>query len=128
MKISVICVFIASLQPILFIAAAKILAGFKLGHNHDPRKFLAKAEGKAHRAKCAHDNSWEAFAPFAAAVILALITGVDPHLVNKLAMIFVGLRFIYGLAYIFDWATFRSLVWSGAVACKVILFYQAWSV
>jgi uncharacterized MAPEG superfamily protein len=128
MKTAIICVFIASIQPVLFIAVAKVLAGFKLGNNHDPRGKLAKSEGKAYRAKCAHDNSWEAFAPFAAAVILAMVSGVNPHFINKVALIFVGLRFAYGVAYIFDFATSRSIIWTAAVACKVILFYQAWSV
>lgn len=127
MNISIFCVFLASLLPIFFIGYAKFLGGFKLGHNHDPRKYLAKLEGKGHRAKCAHDNSWEAFAPFAAAVILALASGVDPKLVDKWAISFVVLRVVYGLLYIYDQAALRSTVWLGGMICTWSLFYLAWS-
>lgn len=128
MSPAIICVFIASIQPILFIGVAKILGGYKLGNNHDTRKFLSKTEGKAYLAKCAHDNSWEAFAPFAAAVIMAMISGADPHMINRLALAFVVLRFLYGLAYIFDQPTLRSTIWAGGFGCQVALFYFAWSV
>lgn len=127
MNIAIFCVFIASLLPIFFIGFAKFIGGFKLGYNHDPRKYLEKLEGKGHRAKCAHDNSWEAFAPFAAAVILAMASGVNPALIDKLAISFIVLRVIYGLLYIYDQASLRSLVWLGGIGCQVALFYLAWS-
>ncbi|MCR9206471.1 MAG: MAPEG family protein [Halobacteriovoraceae bacterium] len=127
MNISIFCVFIASLLPIFFIGFAKISGGFKLGYNHDPRKYLEKLEGKSHRAKCAHDNSWEAFAPFAAGVILAIASGVNPQTIDKLAISFVGIRVLYGLLYIYGQSALRSLVWLGGMICTWSLFYLAWT-
>lgn len=127
MNIAFLCVFIASFLPILFVAFAKFSGGFKLGNNHDPRKFLSRMEGPQYRAKCAHDNSWEAFAPFAAAVILASISSVAPPLIDKLAMTFVIARVFYGIVYILDRPTLRSLFFFIAWACVIALFYLAWS-
>lgn len=127
MNISIFCVFLASILPIIFIGFAKISGGFKLGHNHDPRNHLNKLEGRGHRAKCAHDNSWEAFAPFAAAVILAMATGVDPQLIDKLSIGFISFRLVYGVLYILDKPTLRSIIWTGGILCTVSLYYLAWS-
>ena len=127
MNIAFFCVFLASLMPVFFIAYAKFTGGFKLGNNHDPRKFLAQTQGKQYRAKCAHDNSWEAFAPFAAAVILATISSVPQGLIGNLAILFVIFRFFYGISYIADWPGTRSVLYTLALLCVGILFYLAWS-
>ncbi|MCF8060026.1 MAG: MAPEG family protein [Bacteriovoracaceae bacterium] len=128
MNIAIFCIFIASILPIVFVAFAKLTGGFKLGHNHHPRNFLNKLEGRASLAKSAHDNSWEAFAPFAVAVLACLFVGVSRPIVDQLAISFVVFRFIYGLAYIFDKPTIRSIIWFAAWSCVAILYYKAWSV
>jgi uncharacterized MAPEG superfamily protein len=127
METAIICVFIASILPIAFAGTAKFLCGFKVKHNRDPRKLLAQSEGKAYFAKCAHDNSWEAFAPFAAGVILAMITGVNPSTFNPLCIAFVVFRILYGLAYIFDKPTLRSILWDAAFFSSASLYYLAWN-
>ncbi len=127
MNIAFFCVFIASILPILFVAFAKFTGGFKLGNNHDPRKFLSKAQGKQYRAKCAHDNSWEAFAPFAAAVILATISSVPQPLIDKLCLTFIIARVFYGVAYIIDRPGLRSILFFIAWFCVIGLFYLSWS-
>ncbi len=114
-------------MPIAFIGIAKVAGGFKLGNNHAPRAFLNKAQGKAFLAKSAHDNSWEAFAPFAVAVLFCLQTGVNETLVNRLSGSFVFLRLIYGILYIIDKPTLRSIVWALAWFITAFLFYKAWS-
>lgn len=127
MKPAIASVFLASMLPIIFAGIAKYLCGFKVKDNSDPRRRLAQAEGKAYRAKCAHDNSWEALPPFAAGVILAMITGVTPSTINAFAMAFIGFRVVYGAAYILDLATIRSLVWAAALFCTASLFYLAFT-
>ena len=127
MNIAYFCVFIASLLPIAFIGFSKFTGGFKLGNNHDPRRFLNKMEGKQYRAKCAHDNSWEAFAPFAAAVILASISSVEQSLLDKLAIGFIVSRVAFGVSYIFDKPTLRSTFYFLALICVITLFYLSWS-
>lgn len=127
MKPAIVSVFIASVLPIVFAGIAKFLAGFKVKDNRDPRGRLARAEGKAYRAKCAHDNSWEALPPFAAAVILAMITGAAPSSINQFSIIFVVLRVVYGAAYILDYPTLRSTLWAGGWFCVTSLFYLAFT-
>jgi uncharacterized MAPEG superfamily protein len=128
MNIAIFCIFLASILPVVFIGIAKLTGGFKLGHNHQPRYHLNKLEGRPFLAKSAHDNSWEAFAPFAAAVLACFYTGVPKVLVDQLAISFVALRFAYGMAYIFDKPTARSIIWFAAWICVVILYYKAWSI
>ncbi len=126
MNIAIFCVFIASLLPVVFVAYAKISGGFKTGkHNSNPREYLASLEGKAHRARCAHDNSWENFAPFAAAVILSMIAGTDQACIDMIAVSFIVLRIAYGLSYIYDKHILRSLLYFGGIACTASLFLMA---
>ena len=115
-------VFISSFMPVFFIGIAKYLGGFKFKDNSRPRDFESQLKGKAYFAKCAHDNSWEALAPFAAAVIISIQAGVSQQLVNGLAVSFVVFRFIYGLCYIKDWATARSIFYTFAILCVAGLF------
>lgn len=128
MNIAYFCIFLAAIMPMCLAGVAKYLGGFKAGHNHKPRAFLEKLEGKAFFAKSAHDNSWEAFGPFAAAVIISLQAGVDSTLVDQLAMSFIGLRILYSLCYIFDKPLARTTVFMLSWACLFTLFYKAWSV
>jgi len=126
MNIAIFCVFIASLLPVAFVAYAKIAGGFKTGkHNANPREYLATLEGKAHRARCAHDNSWENFAPFAAAVILSMIAGTDQKCIDLIAVAFIVLRIAYGLSYIYDKHLLRTALYMGALACTASLFIMA---
>ena len=69
------CIFFAIFLPIFCAAYAKYRAGFSPADNHNPRAFLARAQGKAARADAAQQNSYETFPPFAAAVIIAHATG-----------------------------------------------------
>ena len=75
------------------------------------------------RAFNAHQNSWEAFAGFSVAVVLALqMVGDSPQL-NMLANWFVLVRFAYILIYIVAFnnalAMFRSAAW--VVGLSIIL-------
>jgi uncharacterized MAPEG superfamily protein len=75
MNIAFYCVAINGLLPMVWAGFAKFSAGFQLKDNVQPRAFLAKQTGLSARANAAQANSWEAFAPFAAAVIIAHIGG-----------------------------------------------------
>ena len=126
MSIAILCVFFASLLPVIFVGYAKITGGFKTGkHNSTPREFLAGLEGKSFRARCAHDNSWENFAPFAAAVILAMNMGVKQQSVDILAVSFIIARIGYGLSYIYDKHILRSLIYFLGLSCTAALFILA---
>jgi uncharacterized MAPEG superfamily protein len=121
MTIAYWCVLIAALLPFLFTAIAKI--GARRFNNRRVRDFQQELEGWRRRAHWAHQNSFEAFPPFAAAVIIAHLTGGAQTQVDALAIAFILLRLAYGGLYIADQATLRSLVWFGALICVVALFF-----
>ena len=62
------CVLAAALVPYFTVAVAKSKGDFD---NAAPRDWLARQEGFRKRALWAHQNAFEAFGPFAAAVIIA---------------------------------------------------------
>jgi uncharacterized MAPEG superfamily protein len=80
--------------------------------NRHPRAQQAKLTGLAARARGAHDNSFEAFAPFAAGVLACKLAGVDAQTLAVASLGFVGVRAIYLFAYLNDLALVRSAVWS----------------
>ena len=121
----VLAMMVASLLPLGFAILAKLFGGFKSKDNAKPREFLGKQTGAAARAHAAQQNSYETLPVFLAAVIVALLFFVPLSVVTQLAWLYVILRIIYGLAYIANWATFRSIIWSLSLACPMMLFYLA---
>ncbi len=121
----ILAMVIACLLPTIFAAVAKMLGGFKAKDNEHPRAFLNSLTGAAARANAAQQNSYETLPMFLAAVSVALLFFVPLSIVSKLAWLYVVLRVIYGLAYIANWSTFRSIIWMLALACPLMLFYLA---
>lgn len=118
------CVLAAALLPYVWTVIAK--AGGERFDNRNPRAWLARQENpRRQRANAAQLNSFEAFPAFAASVILAQLAGVPHDRIAMLAVLFVALRILHGLFYIFDRATLRSLAWFGGFACVVMLFVHA---
>lgn len=115
-------VLLAALLPYLTVALAK---GGRSGYdNRRPRAWSSRLDGWRARAEAAHRNHFEAFAPFAAAVLLAE-RGPDPAWVGPLAAAFVALRVGYTAAYLADRPTLRSVLWFAALGCVVALFWRA---
>jgi uncharacterized MAPEG superfamily protein len=113
----------AGVMPIIWAGLAKMFTGFKLTDNAHPRQTLAAATGKAQRANWAQANSWEAFAPFAAAVIIAHQAGVIPRQIDNLALIFIVSRLLYGAFYIINRPTLRTLVWTSALIANLAMYW-----
>lgn len=122
MHVSYWCVLVAALLPFVFTAIAKAI-GRREFSNRAPRVFQSKLTGMAARAHWAHLNSFEAFPPFAAGVMIAQQLGAAQSRIDTLAIAFVVLRIGYGICYLADQATLRSLVWAAAFACTVALFF-----
>jgi uncharacterized MAPEG superfamily protein len=117
------CVLVAMLLPIVWAGAAKAGAG-----NYDnarPREFLGALAGWPARANFAQQNSYEAFPPFAAGVIIAHACNAPQSVIDALALTFIGARVIYGLCYIADRSTLRSLFWLAGFGSTVALFVTA---
>ena len=124
MTIAYWCVLIALMLPYVSTVLAKVTAGgFNPKHNHDPRAFLATAQGMAKRANNAQQNGFEIAPAFAAAVIIAhLVGGAEQGVLDQLAIAFVISRVLYTLCYIADWAALRSLVWFVGLVLIISLF------
>jgi uncharacterized MAPEG superfamily protein len=125
MKIAHFCVFIAGLLPLLAVSVAKWK--FPNYDNHNPRAWESQLTGHRARANAAQMNSFEAFPFFAAAVILAILAGVDAQMVDTLSVVFVLARLAYIFCYIKDWATQRSICWTLGYGCVVALFIMGLS-
>ena len=120
MSIAFVCVLVAGLMPYLWTLVAKTRGrGFD---NANVRTWQAGLSGVAMRAHAAHLNSFEAFPLFATAVIVARITGADQARVDMLALAFIGLRLLFGMLYLADKATLRSVVWLAGMVCVVTIF------
>ena len=123
MTIAYWCVLVAALLPFVFTGIAKFAGpGF---NNARVRDFQAKLEGFRARAHWAHLNSFEAFPPFAAGVIIAQQLHVAQNRIDALALTFIAARILYGVLYIANKPTLRSLVWLVALGCVVGLFVSA---
>jgi uncharacterized MAPEG superfamily protein len=108
--------------PIIWAGVAKSKGGFD---NHSPREWLARLEGWRQRATWAQANAWEAFAPFAAAVIIAHLAGARQGVIDALALVFIAMRIAHGVLYIADRAMLRTIAWTIAFACVVGMFVAA---
>jgi uncharacterized MAPEG superfamily protein len=102
--------------------AAVVLAKSGGVDNHAPRATLATLTGWRQRADWAHRNHFEAFAPFAVAVIIAELAQVPQTKIDIAAGIFIVLRVVYTGLYIADLATLRTIAWSLAFVCVLALF------
>ena len=123
MTIAYWCVLVAALMPIVFTGVAKSAPGYD---NRRPRAWLAAREGVHERAHAAQLNAFEAFPPFAAAVIIAhLAGGAEQSTVDGLAVLWLLLRAGYGAAYLADRDLLRSTLWTGALAVVIALFVVA---
>jgi uncharacterized MAPEG superfamily protein len=125
MSIAYCCILIAALLPYVWTVVAKS-SGDRRFDNRNPREWLASQDNpRVARANAAQLNAFEAFAPFAAGVVLAQLAGVDSRLITWLAVGFVIFRALHGLLYVANRATLRSLAWAGGFVCVVWLLTAA---
>ena len=134
------------LIPLLCVAAAMLLiyvpfgvvgfARLQLGYDFKaPRLMFDKLPAYAQRATWAHQNGFETFAPFAAAVLIAYVTG--PHLqivtegwtgdalIAGLGIGFLITRLLYSLCYIFNLPLARSTAYVLSISCTAgILWFS----
>lgn len=111
--------------PIVAAGPAKVRPGFS---NREPRNPDFWRSGFPARAYGAMQNGFEAFPPFAAAVLAGLTQGGDPAMVDALAVAFVAARVAYVVAYWTDRATLRSMIWVvGFALTAAILLTPLWA-
>ncbi len=124
MFIAYCCILVAALLPYVWVLIAK--TGAPGYNNKDPRGWIAKQESyRVRNAYAAHLNAFEAFAPFAAAVLMAQLASVDAQRISILAVAFVACRILHGVFYIAVMQAPRSLAWFGGFVCMLALMGSA---
>jgi uncharacterized MAPEG superfamily protein len=114
-------ILIACLLPYVFTVIAKKTAGFKGRDNQNPRDFLAKTTGLAARANAAQQNSFESLPLFIAAILMAEYMVVPQTVIMTFGIAYIVLRIVYGICYLANWATLRSIVWALSLLCPICL-------
>ncbi len=128
MSIAKWAILAACLLPIVSVGVAKFtmarLPRKQGGYdNEHPRDWETKLTGWRARANAAQLNGFEALPLFIAAVLMAQYSGVQQATIDMLAVAFVLVRVVYVIAYIKNWATFRSGIWTvGVGICIALLF------
>jgi uncharacterized MAPEG superfamily protein len=113
-------ILVAALLPYVTVGLAK---GGRSGYdNTTPRAWADRLSGWKRRAEWAHRNHFEAFAPFAASVIVATLCHVPEGRISALSGAFIVFRVLHTAAYLADKATLRSVCWSGGFLCVIALF------
>jgi uncharacterized MAPEG superfamily protein len=121
MTIAELCLLGMVLLTLLVVAPAKF-AGRGTFDNAYPRDPAFYTKGPRARALGAHQNGLEAFPLFAAAVLLAEMHGAPQHMIDGLALAFLGARIAYAVCYLGDRPTMRSIIWGLAFVCNLAIF------
>jgi uncharacterized MAPEG superfamily protein len=115
-------VLMAAMLPYIAVGYAKMRANY---NNHAPRAGIEQLPPAKQRAYWAHLNAFEAFPPFAAAVIIAHLAHASQPVIDALALTFVVSRVAHLLLYIKDHAALRSIAWVVGMGCVIGLFVAA---
>ena len=126
MTIVIICLFIATLMPILA-KAPLALARNKAGgyDNRNPREQQKSLSGFGARAKAAHENCFEALIMYTPGALAVLVTNNAGQLAEYFAIAFVASRLAYLLAYYFDKHVLRSTFWGIGFIASLALIWLA---
>lgn len=111
-------VLIAAIMPIVIAGYAK--SGSR--DNNTPRDSAGNLTGAKRRAYAAHQNAFESFPFYAAAVIGALAFGASSTTVNVLAVLYLLFRIAHALLYIADKASLRSMAYLGGFLTNIAIF------
>ncbi|MHC5596221.1 MAG: MAPEG family protein [Nostoc sp.] len=107
--------------PFLLVAYARVRIGPEMLST--PRALFDKLPPYAQRATWAHQNTFEAFMIFAAAALMAYITGVNSFTAQVAAIAFVVARLLYSIFYILNIPLLRSLMFAiGIFSCGTLFF------
>jgi len=87
----------------------------------NPRDFLANTKGIAARANAVQQNSFESLPLFLTAILMAEYMVVPEYFILRLGWAYIILRIIYGICYLCNWATLRSIVWFLSLLCPIFL-------
>lgn len=95
--------------PFLVVAFGRAQIGYDPA---TPRALFDKLPNYAKRATWAHQNSFESFALFTAAALMAYVTQVNNPLAVQVAIAYVIARFFFSVFYILNVPLLRSLMFA----------------
>ena len=104
---SILAAAILIYLPFFVVSYARIQVGLDLAA---PRAMFDKLPPYAQRATWAHQNSFETFMVFAAAALMAYVTGENSNIAAVSAITFVFARLLYSIFYILNVPLARSLM------------------
>lgn len=105
--------------PFLVVAYARARVGYEMSA---PRAMFDKLPPYAQRATWAHQNSFEAFMIFAAAALMAYVTGVNSPLAIGAVIAFLVARLLYSIFYILNIPVLRSLMFAiGSLGYAILI-------
>ncbi|MBD2523266.1 MAPEG family protein [Nostoc sp. FACHB-133] len=108
-------------MPFLVVAYARMRIGKEMFST--PRAMFDKLPPYAQRATWAHQNTFEAFMVFAAAALMAYVTGVNSFTGQIAAIAFVVARFLYSIFYILNIPLLRSLMFASGMVGSITLIF-----
>lgn len=114
-------ILVACLLPYAFSMIAKVAGGFTFKDNQNPRQFLSQTQGIAARANAVQQNSFENLPLFIAAILMAEYMVIDQHVVMILGIAYIILRVLYGICYLANWSSLRSIMWFLSLCCPIYL-------
>jgi uncharacterized MAPEG superfamily protein len=119
MTIAFWCVLVAALLPYAPFAFVKGLDA------NNPRAGIKQLTGLSARAHAAHLNAFEAFPPFAAAVIVSHLSLGWNTWTNVLALLFLAARLAHMGFYLADRQPPRSAAFTAGLLIVVVMFVHA---
>jgi uncharacterized MAPEG superfamily protein len=124
MTIPLWCLLVAIILPYVWFVPLLLVRQKQFGSIDFklPRQQYAKLEGVGARVLGAHQNSFEALAVFAPAVLVAHITHADPEKATMFAVAWVVLRVLHGIFYIANINVVRTGCFGLAYAAAAGLF------
>lgn len=104
--------------PFFVVAYGRAQVGFDMAA---PRALFEQLPDYAKRATWAHQNSFETFSIYAAAALMAYVTGTEATAAALAAVVFVGARLLYSVFYIVNVPLGRSLMFAIGQVCTITL-------
>lgn len=108
--------------PYFAVALGRFQVGYEMSA---PRAMFDKLPDYAQRATWAHQNSWESFALYAPAALMAFAIGLPPEQGLGSVVIYLASRVSYSLFYVLNVPILRSLSWALSISSIFSLYFNS---
>jgi uncharacterized MAPEG superfamily protein len=121
----VVYLYCIAISAVLLYVPGFVVAAYgrrQVGYDlRQPRTMIDRVPPYARRATWAHENSFEAFALFAPAALMAYVTGVDGAAATGAAVLHPAARLLFQIFYITDRPGPRGAMYLIGLFCSVTL-------